>query len=104
MAEELYLSFERDYYSENKCLIKRKVADLPSFVCAVSSEEHWLKDPQSQSPWKFDLRVFFEESRMLVEVSCFTDAFNRDFRGLLSDLSSSCAVRLVDSDHEPYDW
>jgi len=103
MSTEYYIKAnDQSWYKQSKDRIRDKLRGLTSFVKEESLGEYWLKDPNSESSWEFDVRVFVDESGILIEVSVHNDVFFVDLRHFYEGLSAEGDVDLVDDDGEKY--
>lgn len=102
MSTELSIKFENTkWYKDNKSEIHNIISKLSSYRKNIEYNEFWLKDVESKNPWDFDLRIFLNMEEIYIEVSSFTDAFHRDIKTLVNDISTRTKIYLLD-DGEPF--
>ena len=89
-------------YQLKKADIKNVIVHLPTFQKSINEEEFWLKDLQFGSDWEFDVRIFLNESKVIYEISAFSNAFFRDTRELHFYMKNSLNSKLSDEDGEAY--
>ena len=105
MAHEFFLtSSDRDWYSQHREDVLARVLALPSLAKQVTDRELWLRASDSQGRWPYDVRVFLDPGRVLIEVTTFGSAYFQDVRALLSSLASIVGVELADDDGQPVSW
>ncbi len=105
MAHEFYLQFTPpERYTEHLVEVRSAIEQLPSFARLVSGREIWLKASDSPGRWDYDLRIFLDPEKALVEVTTFGTAYSVDLRGLIALLSRTVKTELLDDDGEPVQW
>lgn len=104
MAFEYHLVFsDQAWLKAGWGRIEELAKSSPSFVQQPNDREIWLKAPDSQNRWEYDVRVIrHDDAHVIVEVSAFTSAFWRDVRTLIEAVQSVTPVTLADDDGEPY--
>jgi hypothetical protein len=101
VSNEYYLTIAANPEQGSAPLVSL-TSGLPSFVTAVSDGEVWLKAPDSQNGWEYDVRlVRLTEYRWLVEVAASTSAFWSDVAALVHILGDKWTASLADDDGEP---
>ena len=105
MGFELTAQFKNhNWLKEHIDSIKNQIVKLPSFVADKGNNEFWLKDPQSKNSWDYDARIFIRENDIFLEMSVSTDAFFRDVRSLVTELSKNTEIVLIDDDGDEYSF
>lgn len=105
MAHEFVLKFEDPaWYSQHREELRTRVLALPSFEKHVSDRELWLRAEDSPGHWSYDLRIFLDPTKVLIEVTTFSSAFFQDVRALVADLQQLVATELADDDGEVVSW
>jgi hypothetical protein len=106
MGHEVYVRFaEPEWLRTHAPAFSKLLASLPTFV-RRTGDEIWLAGTDSRAPdaWSYDVRVFLEQDRVLVEISAHPPSIDRDLRALLAWLRERTTIAVVDEDGIPSDW
>lgn len=105
MAHEFVLRFEDPvWYSLHRDDLRVRVLTLPSFEKLVSDREIWLRAKDSAGHWPYDLRIFLDPTRVLIEVTTFGSAYFEDVRALVADLHRVVSTELTGDDGDVVSW
>ena len=100
MGHEVFVtSAQRTWMSEHAPEIADVLAGLPTFV-GRDGREVRLRGTESRAPaaWTYDVRVFVDDERLLVEISAHPASIERDLRALFAWLRARTTISVTDDD------
>ncbi len=99
MGLELSGNFsDNAWYMKNIDTIKSMIIELPSFVKQAGKDEFWLKAKNSQNSWDYDVRIFVQKGKFLIEASLCNEALHSDVKTLVGRVSTETSLNLLDDD------
>ena len=100
MSFEFLARFHNEWLVHNRAELIRAIRSLPSYI-GERGDEFWLKDPKSKHVWESDVRLILRTSSVRVEVSAWSDAYYRDLKHLVDEISTTALVSFVNNAEEP---
>jgi hypothetical protein len=106
VSSEFYISIKDGaWYSKNKDTIGEKLSALPSFSKRPDTCQYWLKGNERQSDsWGYDVRIFFQEKNILLEVSGTSPSVHADLSHFMASLRALTEIEVFDDDGEAVDF
>ena len=115
-AEFFVKSQDKNWYSENQNNLIKKLSELKTFIpkdiidnefWTFEGNEFWLQgfeERGNKNRWKYDVRLFFSEDDILLEISMRPKTIENDLSNYLTWIRSQTNISVNDEDGEPSGW
>lgn len=106
MSAEFRLVFmDRVWYQQNICDITNKILSLSTYITknsayCLSHSPYWDNDKNRA----FDVRLFFEDTYIFIEISAHPANVEKDLAQLFSWIRSQTDINILDGDGQISGW
>jgi len=116
MSAEFLVNFKDIYwYTENRNDLMNRLSELETYVpkdiidskiWILGANEFWLKGFENcgDNRWYYDVRLFFHEDKILLEISMHPKSIENDLSNYLTWIRSLTNISVDDEDGEPSEW
>ncbi|MDR5813959.1 hypothetical protein QCE62_10200 [Caballeronia sp. LZ033] len=106
MSAELFLSFhDVHWYAEHRKDIERQIQILPTFLNQKDSVYRMRgTEENGQLKWNYDVRIFFKEENIFLEVGAHPPSIEIDLKFLFDWMRSETGILIIDEDGEESKW
>jgi hypothetical protein len=104
MASEFFITFEDALgYIKQKNKLIENAKRLPTFRKMVGFHQLQFKD-SSKEGWEYDLRLFFEPTNIIIEVSESSQKVYADIKTFIKEMKSILELKIIDEDGNGIDF
>jgi len=117
MSAEFLVNFKDfSWYTENRSNLLNRLSELKTYVpkdivdnnfWILGVNEFWLKGSEKcedKNRWNYDVRLFFHEDKILLEISMHPKSIEKDLSIYFSWLRSQTNISVDDEDGEASEW
>ncbi|MFN3439318.1 MAG: hypothetical protein ACK41V_16590 [Acidovorax sp.] len=98
MASEFFITFEdAPGYIKQKNKLIENAKKLPTFRKIVGVHQLQFKD-SSKEGWEYDVRLFFEPTNIVIEVSESSQKVYADMKIYIENIRKILKLRIIDED------
>lgn len=108
MSLELYVNFENiSWYKKNKEFLISQIKMKKNYA-GMYEGAFWLREgaegDRGKSDCPYDVRIFFEEENIYLDIMSNSKAIVQDLGGFLDEIRSQTSAKVQDDDGELSDW
>ncbi|MBJ8423605.1 hypothetical protein KTJ16_18085 [Acinetobacter bereziniae] len=105
MSAEFYVTFQPvEWYRTHRQLVIQIAQQLQSYQFLQSNIVYLKATTVTGNAWEYDVRLIFEESQILLEISAINDQLRQEIKAFLALFGQYVLVDVIDDDGEQTTW
>lgn len=105
MSAEFYVTFRpEDWYRINRQSVIQIAQQLQSYQFLQSNIVYLKATTVIENEWGYDVRLIFEASQILLEISAMNDQLRQEIKAFLPLFGQYVQVDVIDDDGEQTKW
>ncbi|MDR3028550.1 MAG: hypothetical protein LBV35_08895 [Acinetobacter sp.] len=105
MSAEFYVTFQpEDWYRINRQSVIQIAQQLQSYQFLQSNIVYLKATTVTENAWEYDVRLIFEASQILLEISAMNDQLRQEIKAFLALFGQYVQVDVIDDDGEQTTW
>ncbi|ELW91339.1 MULTISPECIES: hypothetical protein [Acinetobacter] len=105
MSAEFYVTFQPvEWYRTHRQLVIQIAQQLQSYQFLQSNIVYLKATTVIENAWEYDVRLIFEESQILLEISAINDQLRQEIKAFLALFGQYVQVDVIDDDGEQTTW
>lgn len=105
MSAEFYVTFQPVEWYRTHCQSVIQIAQqLQSYQFLQSNIVYLKATTVIENAWEYDVRLIFEASQILLEISAMNDQLRQEIKAFLALFGQHVQVDVIDDDGEQTTW
>lgn len=105
MSAEFYVTFQpEEWYRTHRQLVIQIAQQLHSYQFFQSNIVYLKATTVIENAWEYDVRLIFETSQILLEISAMNDQLRQEIKAFVALLNQYVQVNVKDEDGERSTW